>query len=329
MITKLRILLTGAFGIVGTQVLNYLIERNYDVRVFEVYNFNNWMKSLNYRDNAEIFWGDIRNFTDVQNAVKDVDVIIHLAAIIPPLADKKPEFAHSVNVGGTKNIISALEHMNPSSMPKVIYSSSIAIYGDRRANPLIKLEDKPNPNAHDYYAQQKLECEKLIRTSEIEWVIFRLTYIVSPHKLHLDPIMYEMPLDTRIEICHAKDTALALVNAIENEKVWGEIMHIAGGKKCRTTYKEYLERMFEIFGIGFENFPESAFSTGNFHCGYMKTKKSQKLLHYQIHTLEDYYNVVAKKIGFKHYFYKMFSFFAKKFLLLKSEYYQEFLEATQ
>jgi nucleoside-diphosphate-sugar epimerase len=321
-VKNLKILLTGAFGIVGTEVLNFLIERKYEVRVFEINTFNNWLKALNYKDKAEIIWGDIRNKKDVEKAVKDIDIVIHLAAIIPPLADRKPDFAYQVNVEGTKNIISAIERVYSKVRPNLIYSSSIAIYGDRRDNPLIKLDDEPNPNPDDYYAQQKLQCEKLIKESNLDWVIYRLTYIVSPDKLNLDPIMYDMPLDTKIEICNAKDTALALVNSIENKKVWGKIMHIAGGKKCRTTYKEYLQRMFKIFGIGFDDFPESAFSKRNFHCGYMKTKESQHLLNYQNHTIEDYYDEVEKKIGYKSYFYKMFRYLARKILLQKSEYYQ-------
>ncbi|TFF85004.1 MAG: NAD-dependent epimerase/dehydratase family protein, partial [Promethearchaeota archaeon] len=96
----MKILLTGAFGIVGREVLNHLIDRNYDVRIFEIINSDNKVKSRNYKDNVELFWGDIRNKDDVIRAVEGIDVVIHLAAIIPPLADKKPDLAYEVNVGG-------------------------------------------------------------------------------------------------------------------------------------------------------------------------------------------------------------------------------------
>jgi nucleoside-diphosphate-sugar epimerase len=319
----MKVLLTGAFGIVGREVLDYLIEKKYKVRIFEIKNNANIKKAITYKDKVEIFWGDIRNKEQVIEAVRDMDVIIHLAAIIPPLADKKPELAYEVNVGGTKNLLDALNQIPPNSRPKLIYTSSISIYGDRRKNPLIKRDDKPNPNPNDHYAHQKLEAEGLVKKSAVEWVIFRLTYIVSPHKLGMDPIMFDIPLDTKLEICHAKDVAVALVNAIENETIWGKILHIAGGKNCRTSYKSYLKRMFDIFGIGFNGFPEEAFSHGNFHCGYMETDLSQQFLDYQNFNLEDYYREVKEKIGYRYYLNKIFSSLAKYYLLRKSEYYGE------
>jgi len=316
----MKILLTGAFGIVGMRVLDYLVQKNYEIRIFEIKNFNNWMKNLEYRKDAEIFWGDIRNEEDITKAMKDIDIVIHLAAIIPPLADKSPDLASSVNLEGTINLINVME--NQTHKPKLIYTSSIAVYGDRRENPYIKKTDTPNPNPEDHYAKQKLQCEQEIKKSSLEWVIFRLTYIVSPEKIKMDPIMFDMPLDTYIEICSAKDAGLALVNAIECDKVWGKMLHIAGGKRCRTSYKEYLKRMFEIFGLGFEDFPEGAFAKKDFHCGFLDTSESQELLRYQNQILEDYYDEVVEKIGFNYYFMKLIKSFAQKHLLHQSKYYK-------
>jgi len=318
---NIKILVTGAFGIVGMSVLDFLIERKYKVRIFEVKNFNNWVKSQNYKDDAEIFWGDIRNKEDINHALEEIDVVIHLAAIIPPLADKTPNLAEEVNVDGTQNLIEAMG--NKENKPKLIFTSSVAIYGDRVSNPLIKIDDEPKPNPTDHYAQQKLKCEDMIKKSELDWVILRLTYIVSPKKIKMDPIMFDMPLDTHIEVCHAKDVGLAMVNAIECEKIWGKILHIAGGKKCRTTYREYLRDMFNLYGIGFDDFPEEAFSTGDFHCGDLVTDESQSLLNYQKHTLDDYYDEVEVEIGFLYYFIKFFSSLAQKYLLYESKYYRK------
>lgn len=316
----MKILLTGAFGIVGMRVLDYLMKKNYKIRIFEIKNFQNWMKSFEYRKDAEIFWGDIRNKEDINKAMKDIDIVIHLAAIIPPLADKNPDLARSVNVEGTINLIDIME--NQPHKPKLIYTSSIAVYGDRRENPYIKKTDKPNPHPDDHYAKQKLQCEQEIKKSNLEWVIFRLTYIVSPEKIKMDPIMFDMPLDTSIEICSAKDAGLALANAIRCDKVWEKILHIAGGERCRTSYKEYLKRMFKIFGLGFEDFPEEAFAKKDFHCGFLDTSESKELLQYQNHTLEDYYDEVVGKRGFNYYFMKLIKSFAQKHLLHQSKYYK-------
>ncbi len=320
----LKVLLTGAFGNVGLSTLKELIKRNYNIRVFDIKTKRNKKLANRFRKDIEIFWGDLRNFKNLEKAVSDRDVVIHVAAIIPPLADKKPNFAESVNVGGTTNIIEAME--NQPKKPKLIFTSSVAIYGDRLENPLICPEDPLNPNSDDEYAKQKIKCEELIKTSNLDWAIFRLTYIVSLNKLQMDPLMFEMPLDTSIEICDTKDVGLALANAVENKEIWGEILHIAGGERCRISYREYLNEMLDIFGIGHDFLPEEAFRQGRgFHCGYMTTDKSQAFLNYQRYTLDDYFTAVRKKVAVSRFFTMMFKPIAQKYLLNKSHYYKGYL----
>jgi nucleoside-diphosphate-sugar epimerase len=313
------ILLTGAFGNVGESTLNYLIKKGYTVRIFDIDTVENRKKAQRYQgDQIEVMWGDIRNVEDVKKAVKNVDVVIHVAAIIPPLADKKPELARAVNVTGTQNIVKALD---PET--RLIYTSSVSVYGDRLDNPYITVDDPVHPNKEDEYAKTKAAAEKIVKNSGVSWVIFRLTYIVSPEKLEMDPLMFHMPLNTCIEVCHTKDAGKALANAVENDYVWGNILHIAGGAKCRTTYREYLNRMMDIFGLGENWIPEEAFSTGKFHCGYMDTIESQKLLQYQEHTLDDYYTEVKKQIGYKQWVTRIFWWAARIHVLSKSPFYRE------
>ncbi|MFX0043930.1 MAG: NAD-dependent epimerase/dehydratase family protein, partial [Candidatus Hodarchaeota archaeon] len=146
----MKILLTGPFGNVGLSTLEEIIKRNYKIIAFDIKNKKNKKLAKKFENQIEIVWGDLRNYEDVQKAVKGVDIIIHLAAIIPPLADKLPELAEEVNVGGTRNIVKAI--INQNNKPKLIFTSSIAVYGDRRKNPIIKLTDLINPSKEDYYA---------------------------------------------------------------------------------------------------------------------------------------------------------------------------------
>lgn len=321
---KLKVLLTGAFGNVGLSTLKELLKRNYDVRIFDIKNKRNRHLAYKFKNQIEINWGDLRNPKDVELAVSGCDVIIHVAAIIPPLADKKPKFAEAVNVRGTVNIIDAMKKQPQN--PKLIFTSSVAVYGDRIKEPLIQITDPVNPNDDDEYAKQKVKCEQLIKDSGLDWVICRLTYIVSINKLQMDPLMFEMPLNTCIEICDTKDVGLALANAVENEEIWGEILHIAGGPSCRISYGEYLKEMLDIFGIGHEFLPKEAFRQDRgFHCGFMTTDRSQALLNYQRYTLEDYFNAVKKKVAISRYFTMMVRPFAQKYLLNKSYYYKQYL----
>ncbi|MHA1642456.1 MAG: NAD-dependent epimerase/dehydratase family protein [Promethearchaeota archaeon] len=318
----MKILLTGAFGNIGLYTLRELLKRNHYVRVFDILNKINKKLANKFKKKVEIFWGDLRNYSDVEKAIENVDFVIHLAAIIPPLADENPELAKEVNVRGTYNIVKAIKAQ--SIPPKLIFTSSIAVYGDRRKNPLIRVSDPLKPSKGDIYALTKIAAEKIVREAGIDYTIFRLTYITSVEKLDLDPLMFKMPLDTYIEICQAKDVAFALANALESNEVWGKIFNIAGGEKCRTTYKEYLNNMMEIFGLGRNFLPEQAYDNKDFHCGYMDTTESQKILKYQRHTLEDYYNEVREKVGVKRHFMVLIKNLLRTILLKKSEPYQKF-----
>lgn len=319
----MKVLLTGAFGNVGLSTLDELLKHKIEVRIFDLPSRRR-KKMIERHPNRsliESFWGDLCNLHDVEQAIKGVDAIIHLGAIIPPLADKNPDLAYKVNVGGTQHILEAVQTLNPTV--KLFYTSSISIYGDRREHPFISIDDPLTPCHHDEYGKQKKQAEELVRKSSLDWTVFRLTYITSMDKLQLDPLMYEMPLETCIEICDTKDVAFALVNALLiSEDISHQIFHIAGGESCRTTFGEYLSNMFEIFGLGYDALPAEAFSRNDFHCGWMDTKKSQSLFQYQRTSLETYFIAVKKKIKGKPFFIRLIRPLAIRIVLNRSPYFK-------
>ncbi|TFG16732.1 MAG: NAD(P)-dependent oxidoreductase [Promethearchaeota archaeon] len=318
----MNILITGAFGNVGLSTTKELINRNHNIRIFEVPNKKNKKLARRFKTKVELYWGDIRRKEDIAHAIKDQDIIIHLAAIIPPLADEDPKLAHEVNVKGTLNLLDEMK--SQTTVPKIIFTSSIAVYGDRRDNPMIEIDDPLLPSKEDTYANNKIQAENLIRESGVDFSIFRLTYITSVNKLNMDPLMFHMPLDTPIEICDTQDVGFALANAIVCSDIWGKTFNIAGGENCRTYYKDYIDKMMELFGLGKNFLPDTAYAKSDYHCGYMNTEKSQNLLNYQWYSLEDYYSQVKKKIGIKRYFTWLIRWMIRLHLLRKSYYYRRF-----
>ena len=157
----MNVLLTGGFGNVGRSTLTELSSRGYEVRIFDLNTPENRKYAQIHENNphVEIFWGDLCNLQDVLNACEDIDVVIHVAAIIPPLADKKPELARAVNVGGTQNILTAIKAQ--PQPPRLIYTSSISVYGDRVSTPFIRVTDPLNPNDDDEYTKTKIAAENL------------------------------------------------------------------------------------------------------------------------------------------------------------------------
>lgn len=326
----MKILLTGAFGLVGRETIPELVGAGHQLRCFDVDTpatrrmCRRVFRRLGNRAKGkpEVQWGSLTDIGDVARAVNGMEAVIHLGAIIPPLADHKPELAQLVNVGGTEVLVRTLERTNPAC--RLLFTSSIAIYGDRRANPLIRVEDTPNPG-HDAYARQKIEAESVVRSSLLDWNILRLTYIVSPDKLGMDPLLFEMPLDTPIEICHASDVARALRHAAEGG-FSGCIFQVAGGESCRTTFGDYLLRMLALFGFGpCRKLPAEAWSTTGFHCAWMDTRESQRALSFQRVDLEQYYAEVRRVSAFTRFLVSLARPIAWTWLLSRSRYWREWL----
>jgi len=220
---KKNILITGASGSVGIKVFNEFYARKDISHITLFLRGSNKNRKLfkNYSDELNVIWGDLRNYNNVEKAVANQDVILHIAGVIPVSKESNPEHTHAVNVEGTQNIINSM--LKQQIKPKLIYTSSVAVYGNRVKNPIIKVTDPIRPAKGDFYAESKIEAEKLIRNSGLDFCIFRLAYCASPAVLKFHPAMFRMPLDTSIEMILTSDIGKALVNAVEREDIWGNI----------------------------------------------------------------------------------------------------------
>jgi nucleoside-diphosphate-sugar epimerase len=204
--------------------------------------------------------------------------------------------AENVKVTGTRNLIECTEALSPKAF--IIYSSSISVYGDRIDNPWIETSDKLITSARDEYARTKIEAEKIIINSKIEWTIFRLTAIMGINNHKPSPLMFHMPLETPMEIATPQDTGRAFVNALKHlDTLNKNIYNLSGGEKCRISYSDFLSRSFEIFGLGPLDFQNNTFARKNFHCGYYKDGDVlNDILDFRRDSIEDYFNNLKKSI---------------------------------
>jgi nucleoside-diphosphate-sugar epimerase len=317
----MRILLTGGSGTVGKEVLTLLTQKaDFEIIVFDVDTKKSRAVYKNYHDKITVIYGDITQVESVEKACKLIDVVIHLAAIIPPLADENPTLAHEVNVIGTKNIILSLEKFSPKAF--LLYSSSVSVYGDRLEDHLIKVTDKIEPSEGDEYGKTKIETERLIQESQLNWTIFRLSAIMGFNNHKVSGLMFHMPLATRMEITTPLDTARAFVNGISHKAALNHnIFNLGGGEKCQLTYEAFLTRNFEITGLGALTFPPKAFAEKNFHCGYYADGNDlEGILHFRKATLESYFlDLKASIPTAQRVMTKLFSPIIKKYLTSLSE----------
>jgi nucleoside-diphosphate-sugar epimerase len=294
-----RVLLTGASGTVGKEVLSQLYENRgeIEITVFDIESKKTRSLYDKFKKNIEVVYGDISDKKDTRKVCENKDIVIHLAAIIPPQADKFPELAEAVNIRGTKNIIECIEELSPEAY--LIYSSSISVYGDRNTNPWIKTSDKLIPSDRDEYARTKIEAENIILDCKLNWTIFRLTAIMGTDNHKPSSLMFHMPLDTQLEIATPKDTGRAFVNALSHlDELSKKIYNLGGGEQCRISYKDFLTRSFEIFGLGRLDFHDNSFAKRNFHCGYYEDGNIlNEILDFRRDTIEDYFKNLKKSIS--------------------------------
>jgi nucleoside-diphosphate-sugar epimerase len=324
----MKIFLTGAFGNIGRYTLEELLRRNHYVICFDIRNKKNEkiFSEIKHRfkNNLEVFWGDLRKIDDLEKAIpNDIDAVVHLAFIIPKLSstgiesEKAPELSRKINVGGTENLVNVLKKKNRNV--KIIFTSSLHIYGRTQdKEPPRKVWEIPEPIEH--YSFHKIECENIIKNSGLSFCIFRLSAVL-PINIRLDKGMFDVPLENRFEFVHVKDVATAIANALENNVVWGKVLHIGGGKRCQLYYKDIVEKVLKTIGIGM--LPEDAFTNIPFPIDWLDTEESQKLLFYQKRTFEDYLMDMKKALGLKIYIIKAFKHIIRMWLLSHSPYYKE------
>lgn len=142
---KFNILITGADGFIGSHLTEYLVNEGYKVRAFVYYNSfnsNGWLDSISpeIKNKIEFFSGDIRDPNGIREAMKGIDIVFHLAALIAiPFSYHSPDSYIDTNVKGTLNILQAARDNNVS---RVIVTSTSEVYGTAQFVPITELHPK-------------------------------------------------------------------------------------------------------------------------------------------------------------------------------------------
>ncbi len=132
-----KVLVTGADGFIGSHLTEMLLEKGCKVRALSYYNSFNywgWLEELPQSERLEVVSGDIRDTHFVDELVKDVYVVFHLAALIAiPFSYRAPDSYIDTNIKGTLNICqAALRH----KVQKVLHTSTSEVYGTAQYVPI-------------------------------------------------------------------------------------------------------------------------------------------------------------------------------------------------
>jgi nucleoside-diphosphate-sugar epimerase len=284
----MRVLVTGAFGTVGRQAVAALAEDGHQVRCLDLPIRANLRAARSTSRPMSAVWGDVRDPAAVRAAVSGQDVVVHLAAILPPVSGHKPDVAFQVNVEGTRHVVQAAT--SQPRPPRLIFASSVAVFGPSQHKPPLRTPEDP-VQATDAYSAHKIEAERLVATSGLQAAILRLGVVVPVSLAAMDRrialrAMFAMPLVLRIECVHVSDVGRCLANAVSCVPVWGRTLLIGGGPSCRIRYRDLVDASTRAAGVGV--LPEQAFSREPCYGDWMDTAESQRLLNYQRTSFADH-----------------------------------------
>ena len=155
-----RVLVTGAGGFIGSHLAEALVERGAKVRALVHYNAlgrRGWLDESTVANRLEVVAGDITDRDCVSTAVKDIDVVFHLAALIAiPYSYRAPESYVKTNVLGTMNVLHACRE---SGVKRLVHTSTSEVYGTAMKLPIT--EQHPL-QAQSPYAASKTGADQMV-----------------------------------------------------------------------------------------------------------------------------------------------------------------------
>ncbi len=239
-----KVLVTGADGFIGSHLTENLLEKGYDVKAFVYYNsFNNWGWLDTFPkeklDQIEIFAGDIRDPNGVREAMKGVDEVFHLAALIAiPFSYHSPDSYVDTNIKGTLNVLQAARELDTS---RILVTSTSEVYGTAQYVPI----DEKHPfQGQSPYSATKIGADRLAesfyRSFNLPVSIVRpfntfgprqsaravIPTIISQLLAGKDKIELGALTPTR-DFNYVKDTAAGFIAIAESDKTIGEEINIA------------------------------------------------------------------------------------------------------
>ena len=242
------ILVTGGAGYVGSILTNELVKKNYDVKVVDSLVYGDaGISSLINDKKIEFFNLDIRDSSKIASILKNVDCVIHLAAIVgEPLCKKIPEAAKQINEIATKNLVNLCKNNN---VKRFIFASTCSNYGSS-----LNIVDESSPvKPLSLYSECKVNSEKYIidnNYNKFQTCILRFAtaHGLSPRMrfdLLVQEFLHDALVDKKISIfgedfwrplIHVDDMASACISVVDasSNTISGQIFNVGSSNENYT-----------------------------------------------------------------------------------------------
>lgn len=203
----MNVMITGGAGYVGTKLVRRLLD---DPSISQILVYDNLSKGHNnfflgikfpHPEKLRVVQGDILDSRQMKKCLKEMDVLVHLAAIVTtPFANTDPHFYEQVNHWGTAEVVYAAEE---SGINKIIYLSSTSVYGAN--SEMADEQTAPTPNT--FYGVSKLRGEEHVSrlASKINSIVCRAGNVYGYSKsMRFDAVinrfMFDANFSNRIQI---------------------------------------------------------------------------------------------------------------------------------
>lgn len=220
----MKVLLTGATGFIGYNLINQLLDNGHSVKVLAR------NKNIKFDPRVEVVYTDLVKPVDLSKHLSNIEVILHLAAVTRAL---RYEEYYLGNVTATTNLLNAID---TKSFKQFIFLSSLAAIGSSKNINYPKNEtDKEEPISD--YGITKLEAEKIIQQSGINYTILRPCAVYGEGSHEFLPLFKVINNGFKImfgngqqniSLVYVKDLIDAILLTIGNEKSFNEVFHVGG-----------------------------------------------------------------------------------------------------
>lgn len=243
---KNKVLVTGSGGFIASHLVERLIELGVEVKAFVHYNSHNYLGDVETFDESikkciEIVTGDIIDPFMVRRAVKECDVVFHLAALIAiPYSYRSPQTYVDTNVKGTLNVMQACLD---EGVGKVVHTSTSEVYGTAVYVPI---DEKHPLQGQSPYSATKVGADMLaesfFRSFDLPVATIRPFNTYGPRQsaraviptiitqaLTSDTVKLGSIEPVR-DLTYVKDTVEGFIKVAETDKSIGQVINVGNGK---------------------------------------------------------------------------------------------------
>jgi UDP-glucose 4-epimerase len=291
---KVKVLVTGGAGFIGSHLVDRLVKEGYGVRVIDDLSSGKLENIAGHLSsgNVDFVRGDIRDASLVRKCVDGVDAVVHLAALISvPFSIENPDLTFNVNLAGTLGLVRACIQ---EGVGKFVFVSSCAVYGESQFLP-VNEQHRTDPISP--YAESKLIAERYCLGFQerglLQSVVLRFFNVYGPRqgmndysgvitrfmtncKQKLPLTIYGDGSQTR-DFVSVYDIVEAISAAVKSSDAVGSAFNIGSGKP--TSIKELAKTILQLAGEDLEIHYENP-RDGDIKDSYADISKAKKILGY-------------------------------------------------